>query len=157
MGMVTATFSRDRDGHLHLLKKDIFYSGILHSDVYMTSPYYYIIIIDLNIRYYLMLFYCILLHYIILRPCLYTFNVSGLPHLFGEWIAQVVETPTLEMGWLPTPYKRLGWPLPILFWRWPLPLWKNEDAHGHFLFHFLKRWGWSPQHSQEIGMATSTS
>ena len=96
--MVTATFSRDRDGHLHLLKKDIFYSGILHSDVYMTSPYYYIVIIYLNIIYYLMLFYCIILHYIILRPYLYTCNVGGLPHLFRKWVAQVVDTSTLEMG-----------------------------------------------------------
>ena len=60
--MVTATFSKDRDGHLHLSKKDIFCSGILHSDVYMTSPYDYIKIIYLNIRYYLMLFYYIIFY-----------------------------------------------------------------------------------------------
>ena len=65
---------------------------------------------------------CIILHYIILRPCLYTFNVGSLPHLFRRWIAQVVDTSTLERGWLPAPYKRLGWPVPILFWRWPLSL-----------------------------------
>ena len=52
-----------------------------------------------NILYYIMvLLDCIILHYIILRPCLYTFNVGGLPHLFRKWIAQVVDTSTLEMG-----------------------------------------------------------
>ena len=62
-----------------------------------------------------MLFYCIISHYITLRPCLYTFNVGGLPQIFGKWIAQVIDTSTLEMERLPSPYKRLGWPLPILF------------------------------------------
>ena len=60
----------------------------------------------LNIIYYLVLFY-----FLMLRPCLYTFNVGGLPHLFGKWIGQVVDQCRyihLRNGMTPDPLWEIG-------------------------------------------------
>ena len=62
-----------------------------------------------------MLLDCIILHYIILRPCLYSFNVSGLPHLFGKWIGQVVYQCRyihLSNGMTPDPLWEIGMATP---------------------------------------------